>query len=62
MGRYDGYWEPDLAQWDVAAGVLICREAGLTVESLSGGDPVLNGDPVTANKDLLPMLRDRLAV
>lgn len=62
MGRYDGYWEADLAPWDVAAGVLICREAGLTVESLSGGDPVLNGDPVTANKDLLPMLRERLAV
>lgn len=27
-GRYDGYWERDLALWDVAAGALIAREAG----------------------------------
>ena len=33
-GRYDGYWERGLNIWDVAAGVLIVREAGGFVEAL----------------------------
>ena len=59
-GRYDGFWERGLAPWDVAAGILICREAGLQVESLSGGDPVMDGDPVVANAALMGPLRERL--
>ncbi len=35
-GRYDGYWERGLNSWDVAAGVLIAKEAGALVESLEG--------------------------
>ena len=27
-GRYDGYWELGLKPWDMAAGLLIVREAG----------------------------------
>ena len=27
-GRFDGYWESGLSPWDVAAGMLILREAG----------------------------------
>jgi myo-inositol-1(or 4)-monophosphatase len=61
-GRYDGFWERDLAPWDVAAGVLIAQEAGCVVESLSGGDPVYNGDPLVTNAALLPMLKERLVV
>jgi len=59
-GRYDGFWERGLAPWDVAAGILICREAGLQVESLSGGDPVHDGDPVVTNAMLMAPLRSRL--
>ena len=33
-GRYDGYWERGLQSWDIAAGVIIAREAGALVESL----------------------------
>jgi len=61
-GRYDGFWERDLAAWDVAAGVLIAQEAGCVVESLSGGDPVYSGDPLVTNAALLPMLKERLVV
>ena len=61
-GRYDGFWERGLAPWDVAAGILIAKEAGCVVESLSGGDPTYNGDPVVSNEVLMPMLRERLAV
>lgn len=35
-GTYDGYWEKRLNSWDVAAGVLLIREAGGRVESLDG--------------------------
>ena len=27
-GRYEGFWERDLKAWDIAAGILIVREAG----------------------------------
>ncbi|HSK47029.1 MAG TPA: inositol monophosphatase family protein [Coriobacteriia bacterium] len=35
-GRCDGYWEYGLHVWDVAAGVLICREAGAKVTDIDG--------------------------
>ena len=37
MGRFDGFWEAYLSPWDMAAGVLIVREAGGTVTSFDGG-------------------------
>lgn len=33
-GFYDAYWELNLNLWDVAAGILIAREAGVVVESI----------------------------
>src|SRR5438552_3826938 len=33
-GRYDAYFERGVKQWDVAAGALICRRAGLEVAEL----------------------------
>jgi myo-inositol-1(or 4)-monophosphatase len=33
-GRYDAYFERSVKQWDVAAGVLICERAGLSVRDL----------------------------
>jgi len=59
-GRYDGFWERGLAPWDIAAGVLICREAGLSVDSLSGGDVLDTGDIIVTNETLMPMLRERV--
>jgi len=35
-GVWDGYWEFHLKPWDIAAGMLICREAGGTVTDLAG--------------------------
>jgi len=37
-GRFDGFWELKLSAWDMAAGVLICREAGGVVTDF-GGEP-----------------------
>jgi myo-inositol-1(or 4)-monophosphatase len=35
-GRFDGFWEMSLNPWDVAAGGLICEEAGAHVTSVKG--------------------------
>jgi myo-inositol-1(or 4)-monophosphatase len=36
-GRFDGFWEMALNPWDVAAGGLICEEAGARVTNVKGG-------------------------
>lgn len=35
-GRFDGYWEPELKPWDMAAGALIVLEAGGKVTKYNG--------------------------
>jgi myo-inositol-1(or 4)-monophosphatase len=40
-GRLDGYWERDISPWDMAAGLLLVREAGGYVTDLDGGDEML---------------------
>lgn len=47
-GRFDGFWELDLAPWDVAAGVLLAREAGGVVTDLAGKDAGINFGPFVA--------------
>src|SRR5947199_601312 len=56
-GRYDGFWETDLAQWDIAAGLLLVREAGGFVSDLSGGQTMMtSGEVLAANNHLhLPL-------
>ena len=34
-GRYDGFWERNLKLWDIAAGLIIAREAGAIVEGVT---------------------------
>ena len=36
-GAFDGHWETGLQPWDLAAGVLVVREAGGTVTNMTGG-------------------------
>ena len=49
-GRFEGYWERRLNAWDVAAGVLIAREAGAIVDGfVRGTNPVETGDIIAAN-------------
>jgi myo-inositol-1(or 4)-monophosphatase len=52
-GRFDAYWEHNLKPWDLAAGVVIVREAGGFVSDLQGGDKFLqSGDVLAANATL----------
>jgi myo-inositol-1(or 4)-monophosphatase len=41
-GRLDGFWELSLAPWDIAAGVLLIREAGGVVTDLEGREKALD--------------------
>ena len=58
-GRYDAFWEEHLSPWDVAAGMLLVREAGGYVSKTDGGDDVLGTGSVLAANDQLhqPMLQ-----
>ena len=38
LGRFDGFWEQHLSAWDMAAGILLIREAGGAVTDFSGRD------------------------
>jgi myo-inositol-1(or 4)-monophosphatase len=52
-GRFDAYWERNLKPWDLAAGIVIVREAGGSVSDLAGKDKFLeNGDILAANMTL----------
>lgn len=52
-GRLDAFWELTLAPWDVAAGVLLIREAGGIVTTLDGAEDVLgHGSLVAGNAGL----------
>ncbi|WP_324750021.1 inositol monophosphatase family protein [Sphingomonas sp. LY54] len=52
-GRYDGFWENDLQYWDVAAGMLLVREAGGFVTDYRGGDkPVERSEILAANDQI----------
>ena len=50
-GRYDGYWESGLAPWDVAAGMLLVREAGGYVTDFRGGDKAMERNEFLAAND-----------
>ena len=47
-GRYDGYWERGVNVWDIAAGILLVREAGGFAEGLRDGDHVLESGRIIA--------------
>jgi myo-inositol-1(or 4)-monophosphatase len=56
-GRYDAFWEHGLAAWDIAAGMLMVREAQGVVTDLKGGERIFqSGDILVANEYLHPQL------
>jgi myo-inositol-1(or 4)-monophosphatase len=60
-GRFDAFWERGLAAWDIAAGVLMIREAGgFATDCDSDKSPLDTGNIVAANADLLPQIKREL--
>lgn len=59
-GRYDGYWERGLQPWDVAAGILLVREAGGFVSDYRGGEKMIERREIIAGNDNLHSRLHRL--
>ena len=60
-GRFDGYWERGIQAWDMAAGIVLVREAGGFVSDPEGGQTMLETGAVLAGNEavhrgLLPIL------
>lgn len=57
-GRYDGFWEFGMKDWDIAAGAILIREAGGMISELSGNDDLFaTGNAIAGN----PRVHEKLA-
>ncbi|MEP0709779.1 inositol monophosphatase family protein [Parvibaculum sp.] len=52
-GRFDAYWEANLSAWDIAAGIVLVREAGGFVADLAGRDDMIGTGGIVAGNDML---------
>ncbi|MGN6305248.1 MAG: inositol monophosphatase family protein, partial [Mesorhizobium sp.] len=52
-GRMDGFWEDGLSAWDIAAGMLLIREAGGFVSDLNGGQTMLEKGALVAGNEAI---------
>jgi myo-inositol-1(or 4)-monophosphatase len=50
-GRFDGYWERELQAWDIAAGLLLVKEAGGLVSAIRDGDDILDKGAIICGND-----------
>ena len=63
-GRLDGYWEKGIQAWDMAAGLIIAKEAGALIEGFASPleDPLTSGSVICANnlifKNFAEILRE----
>jgi myo-inositol-1(or 4)-monophosphatase len=62
-GRADGYWEYYLKPWDMAAGQLICAEAGCTVTDVAGNPWTVDSESICVanpalHAEMLQVIRD----
>jgi myo-inositol-1(or 4)-monophosphatase len=64
-GRFDGFWEVKLSAWDMAAGVVILREAGGRITDLRGNPHSVNQPELVASNgrihdEMLAVIREQL--
>ncbi|MGB0382617.1 MAG: inositol monophosphatase family protein, partial [Alphaproteobacteria bacterium] len=52
-GRYEGFFERYLSYWDIAAGILLVREAGGIVTDIQGGGRVVETGHILAANDMI---------
>lgn len=58
-GRFDGFWEMNLKEWDIAAGVLLVKEAGGLVSDFKGGNGFMDSGNIVCGtpKVFKPLLQ-----
>jgi myo-inositol-1(or 4)-monophosphatase len=52
-GRVDAYWERDISPWDIAAGLLLVREAGGFVTDVDGKDTMMQTGSIVAGNETM---------
>jgi myo-inositol-1(or 4)-monophosphatase len=52
-GRVDAYWERDISPWDIAAGLLLVREAGGFVTDVDGEDTMMQTGSIVAGNETM---------
>jgi myo-inositol-1(or 4)-monophosphatase len=52
-GRMDGFWEENLSPWDMAAGILLVREAGGFASDKSGGQDMFGTTQIVAGNEAI---------
>jgi myo-inositol-1(or 4)-monophosphatase len=52
-GRFDGFWERNLSSWDMAAGIVLVREAGGFVSDIEGGNKIFESRDIIAGNDTI---------
>ena len=60
-GRFEGFFEYNLNPWDVAAGILLVKEAGGTVTDFGGADNALFGREIIAAGDVHRQMKEIIA-
>lgn len=61
-GRFDGYWERNLQPWDLAAGVVLVREAGGVIMDCDGGNAYMDKcDVLAGNAAIVKAVAPHLA-
>ena len=53
MRRFDGFWERNLSSWDMAAGIVLVREAGGFVSDIEGGSKIFETHDIIAGNDYI---------
>lgn len=60
-GRYDGFWERNLSEWDIAAGILLVKEAGGVVTGINGSkNDLLEGNILAGNERIHDLLLKKI--
>ncbi|MCF6214592.1 MAG: inositol monophosphatase [Emcibacter sp.] len=52
-GKYEGFWEASLNKWDIAAGILLVREAGGSVTSFDGKNKAYETGEILATNSVI---------
>lgn len=59
-GRYDGFWERNLQIWDIAAGIVLIREAGGMISNMDGELAIDGSSTLAAAPELFDLLKTEL--
>ena len=52
-GRCDGYWQRNLNYWDVAAGIILVKEAGGFITDFDGGSKYIENETILASNSMI---------